>query len=147
MTRTQQFALYAAEETCPRGEEFATLTQLDEWVRARVLDAPWFHERFPRVDAVSVHGRPAGVHDSVGGYFADTRSGQIEMARSHWCARDVCHELAHVVASPQGGHGHGPCFVRCYLTLIYLTQGSEAYVRLRTALLDAGIVIDERDDA
>lgn len=140
MRVSQQFALYDSEQTTNRGQHFTTWDELEGWVRENMLDAPWWHEQFPWVRGIEI---PRIVRrdgeGSVGAYFADDQTGQIEMHRDHWCAKYLCHEVAHVVSAAQGSTSHDPIFARNYMTLVYLTMGSESFVELREAFIRDGI--------
>lgn len=143
--RTQQDLVYRAEAEAPAGPTFATIDELEAWLRREMLDQPWWHERFPRVRGIFV-AASRDAHGSVGGWSEADGYGQIEMAPTHWCAKYVCHEVAHVAAAPDGSTSHDPLFVRVYLELVYRTLGTDAWVDLRGRFLDAGVVIDPRDD-
>lgn len=139
MSRCQQYELYAAEhDGVPNGRVFDRLTQLRTFVEDLVLD-PWFTEHYPHVIGVVVEDRGSRT-DSTGTWFADTGVGQIEMARSHWDARTVCHELAHVTADSEGSRSHCPIFAQHYLELIRHFIGLQEYAALKLAFDQHGII-------
>lgn len=144
--RCQQDEVYAAEAPIHQGRRFSSQAEIQEWVD-RLLNQPWWHERFPLVLNVEVPTikRRRG-EGSVGAYDAATGYGVIEMAEVHWNERDVCHELAHVTSGAEGSTAHDPLFVRHCLELVYRTIGTETWLALRASYLEHGVVIDERDD-
>ena len=142
---TQQDALYRSEEEAPNGIDFHDLGEVKLFVKS-MTDSTWWHERFPKVRGIRVE-RALQRDGSVGAWFEDDWTGQIEMSPAHWCAKYVCHEVAHVTAEAHAGStSHDPAFVRDYLILVYQTLGSAIWMDLRQRLLDGGIVIDSRDD-
>lgn len=142
---TQQEALYRAEAGAPTGIDFHDLGEVRLFVK-QMIDSTWWHDRFPKVRGIRVE-RALKRDGSVGTWFPDDWTGQIEMAPQHWNARTLCHEVAHVTSSAHAdSRSHDPAFVRDYLELVYRTLGSEIWMDLRQRLLDAGIVIDPRDD-
>lgn len=144
MRRTQQMALYAAEDSvADRGRVFGSEAELRDWVEAAVSDL-WWLERFPEVQLVEVFSetRFAGT-GSVGAWYADTRSATIEMAPQHRTARDACHELAHVCSESEGGAmAHDPHFAATYLELVRHLVGFQCYAELRAAFDEFGIEVE-----
>lgn len=142
----QQDELYRAEAGAPNGIDFHDIGEVRIFVQ-QMIDSSWWHERFPKVRGIRVE-RALKRDGSVGAWFADDWSGQIEMSPDHWCAKYVCHEVAHVTAKAHSGNGsHGPVFARDYLEMVYRTLGSEVWMDLRQRLLDGGVVIDPREDS
>lgn len=131
MRRTQQFNLYDAERGVETGRQFKSQAEIELWVQD-VTETEWWLERHPdvwRVECPTVK-RSTG-EGSVGSYFEDTSSGVIEMHESHWNARCVLHELAHVCAAPLGSTSHDPIFARVYLDLVREFISFPAYDELR----------------
>lgn len=136
--KCQQYELYAAEQTSS-SEDF-TLGQLQAWVDD--LRETWwwttFYSHIQRVEVgAAIRGGRGG---SVGWYEADKQAGRIEMASYHRNIPTVVHELAHVIAACyHDSQAHDPWFAREYLNLTYLIRGSEAYLELQRAFIDAKI--------
>lgn len=134
--RTQQEKLYVAERFGDRGETFTDLLDVAAWVGHAMLDQPWWPERFPCVRGIRVvaAGRR---HGSVGAWFADDCTGQVEMSPEHWSQQYLCHEVAHVCAraTDAESHGHDPVFTRIYLELVFRTMGEAAWRQLRDSFI------------
>lgn len=143
--RTQQDACYSAEAGAPTGRVYTTLDEVRGAVRA-ILDSDWCRETYPRVRAIAVHAAPRRGC-SVGTWYEDDWTGQVELAPRHWNQRTICHEVAHVLAGSLGSTSHDPEFCRAYCLCVFHVIGLEAWQDLRSRLLEAGCVIDPKDDA
>lgn len=140
--RCQQDELYRAEQTLTdMGPTFDSIAGLEVWLHDAMLDRDWWHERFPKVKGIRV-AKASRRDGSVGAWFDDDWSGQIEMSPDHWCGLYVCHEVAHVVAKAHcATQAHGPDFARTYLELTYRALGSETYVALHEAFKAGSIEV------
>lgn len=65
----------------------------------------------------------------------------IHIADGQWTGPTVVHELAHVAAGPEAGHG--PAFVRAELELVRRLLGFHAYGALRSEFERVGLAFDE----
>lgn len=141
MTRvTQQHALYASERRAPRGRQFDSQAEIQTWLNEEIVNSAWWQERYPKVKWVNCPTVKRSQRDgSVGTWYEDDWTGQIEMWEGHWNQLYLCHELAHVVGSSVGAHGHDPAFARVYLELVYLIMGSGPFLELRNYFVEDGI--------
>jgi putative metallohydrolase (TIGR04338 family) len=135
----QQFELYASEVTVSAGREFETEEDMQAWVDS-LRDTPLWEREYPQVLRVEVGFLDGRASGSVGRWFPSENAGRIEMHPTHHCELDVCHELAHVLASARyGSHAHDPWFADVYLRIVYVAMGPEAYSALHAAFERAGI--------
>lgn len=140
MKACQQDLLYTAERVVEPGEAM-TLPQAQAWIDS-LLQMQWWGEEYPMIAFVEVFGLPSG-NQSVGGYFADERRGQLEMAPGHLKPLVLIHELAHVCAKAKwNSQSHDPWFAATYLMLVYTTLGWEQYRCLKAAFEDHGVVFN-----
>lgn len=143
-TRVQQFELYAAEhDGVPQGRTFNTEDELKAYVR-ELRESWWWPHFYWRVRDVHVFRLPGG-NKSVGTFFEEDWTGQIEMAPVHCTQLFVAHELAHVIADAlYDSKSHDPAFARTYATLVYLTMGSTPWLALEAAFLKHKIEYQQR---
>lgn len=145
MRVSQQETLYACERSVDVGRVYTSLEDVRRTVRW-ILDQEWAHENWPRVRAITVHQRDGRTSESVGAWFEDDLTGQVELLPVHWNDLFICHEVAHVLADSQGSVAHDPIFVRAYCLLVYYVMGPIVWQDLRQRFLDAGIIIDPKDE-
>jgi putative metallohydrolase (TIGR04338 family) len=134
-------AVYAAETTLDPGRAFGTVVEIQDYLDALCAN-DWWNERFPgvvRIEAVGIRSRCV---DGVGRPDPDRNAGVIGMTADGRKELIVLHEVAHVLCRPDAGHG--PAWVRTYLELAYRLMGTEAWARLRTALVARGVDIGSR---
>jgi hypothetical protein len=127
--KTQQKALYAAQENVMRGRQFTRVDEIQTFVD-ELRDTYWWQYRYARILRVEVIFRPSGR--SLGSYEADKNAGLIELSPQGRCLRTVAHELAHVVAEAlYDSKSHDPWFAREYGVLTYHLLGSNAWLTLQ----------------
>lgn len=142
MSCTQQGAVYDAERATPRGREFATPSDVEDFYDdLHDRYARWEYD-FPNVLWVEVysHGgnRPSTAR-------AENQGGVVDLHRDSLCERVALHELAHVLANSRYGEaGHSPWYVRIMLELTYTAAGPDAYAGLKASYDALGV--DHRTD-
>ncbi len=98
----------------------------------------WWAERYPhvvRVEVEALHGNTRRVSAVSRGHH-DRGLGVVGIVKEGVSVLTLLHEMAHCVT--ESHDGHGPVFVREYLTITYQVAGSAAYAELRAALVEAG---------
>lgn len=128
--------VYAAELAAFDGTDLEAQVAFDEVVALaeRVMLDPWWP-----VEPVPVLPARADARSS------STRAGRdvvIRLARPQQTPATVVHELAHVLAGIDAGHG--PLFRRAHVDVALVAFGCEPAGWLATAYLAAGLALAER---
>lgn len=130
-------ALYAAEDRVAGsiGPRLTRWSHVEDFVAA-ALALDELTEAFPALgDGVDVGRRSRHATASL----AVWERREILIRDGSWNALTVCHELAHLAAPPDAGHG--PRFVTTELEIVRLCCGIAAAVELRRAFADAAVPI------
>ncbi len=119
-------------ENCelPRGAEFTSKEQIQAFVDEVTSDVNWIGA------AINVP-RKVKVFDYGDSLESVAEKNEIWLARKHWCAQVVLHELAHIC----GHHHHGVEFTRAYLWLIRNFMGVAYEERYKAAFKRVGIEV------
>jgi hypothetical protein len=132
-------ALYAAELAAFDGTSYEALVPFDELVEwaDRVTTAYWWPHGHvdvvaARTDAASSSTRQRGGAPPV-----------IRLAAGQSTPATLLHELAHVLAGVNAGHG--PRYRRAYLDVVGFCWGDTAVGWLRTEFDAAKLAVGERD--
>lgn len=136
----QQFALYAAEASLPKGRSFSGQAELQAYVDS-MRDTPLWERQYEDLLRVEAFAKGSTRDNfSCGAFDKSANCGVVEMLPVHMNELYVCHEVAHVLADFRyGSHAHDPWFARTYLELVYTMMGAEAYAALRDAFENGGI--------
>ncbi len=134
-----QAAVYAAEEaTVARcGREWTTVRSAQAYLDA-LLGSAWFFDRWPDFLRVTIERRGSGATWSTchsldaGGPGGRPTEGVILLAGPVFGQATLLHELAHLLAPPDTGHG--PPFTAILLELVRQEMGFFAFTDLRHAL-------------
>jgi putative metallohydrolase (TIGR04338 family) len=135
----RQAAVYAAEHEAlgGRGRRWRRVREAQEYLDALVA-SPWFAERWPHFVRGAVERRGSGSVYSTNAVL-DRRAvdgapteGAVLMADGCLCQEVVLHELAHLLAPPDSGHG--PEFLAVQMELVRHEMGFYAFVDYRDAL-------------
>ena len=135
--------IYEAEDTAARKaglRRFRTFSELEE-VLQRVVQGDWWAAQFPNAPLeVEVSRRSRNATFSA----AATDSQGVGLIAivdgSGWGMETILHELAHLAAGPDAGHGSR--FAEALLALWRHEAGIEAWACLRTELDAAGTGAD-----
>lgn len=138
--------VYAAEAAAFAGTDIETVRPFD--VIAAVIDEVTSGEWWPGSSVRVVRARRDARSSS-----AVSRDGTvtvIRLAAGQTTIATAAHELAHALAGPDAGHS--PVFVAAYLDLVAVVTNLDSRDRrhelhveqLRSALVDAGLVVGER---
>lgn len=143
MKCTQQDGVYRAEREIPRGREFKTPAEVEEFFEA-------LRERYPRwkYDFRGVLFIDVFVVDQERSTARVVEDGGVVCLRpGRMFEREALHELSHVLADTRYGDcGHSPWYARIMLELVYTSMGPKAYQELNTAY-EAESVDHRTDDA
>jgi len=134
-----QAAVYAAEEaTVGRcGQEWSTVRAAQAYLDA-LVGSGWFFDRWPHLVRATIERRGNGATWSTcqsldaGGAGGRPSEGVILLAGPVLAQATVLHELAHLLAPPDTGHG--PAFTEILLELVRHEMGFYAFADLRLAL-------------
>lgn len=108
----------------------------------RLVSSAWFAGRWPHFVHCGVERRGSGSVWSVShpldsdGPGGRPTEGVVLVADGGLTQPVLLHELAHLLAGPEAGHGPG--FARVHLTLVRHDMGFPAYVEYRDALRGTG---------
>lgn len=136
---TWQAEVYAAEHEAlsGRGRRWRRVRDAQEYVDALVA-SPWFTGRWPHFVRCAVERRGSGSVYSTNAVL-DRRTvdgapteGAVLMADGSLCQEVLLHELAHLLAPPDSGHG--PEFLAVQTELVRGEMGFYAFVEYREAL-------------
>ena len=135
----RQAEVYAAERDAlsGRGRRWRRVRDAQEYVDALVA-SPWFAERWPHFVRCAVERRGSGSVYSTndvlgrGGPAGAVSEGAVLVADGCLCQEVVLHELAHLLAPPESGHGPG--FLAVQTELVRREMGFYAFVEYREAL-------------
>jgi len=111
--------VYAAEQAAFEGtlaEEPLSGAELSALVDAVIASAPWRAAGLPRPEL-----RPARRDAARSSATCDAGRWVVRVAAGQATATTVAHELAHVAAGAE--HGHGAAFRRAYLDVVGLVLG------------------------
>ena len=136
---TWQSAVYSAEHEAlsGRGIRWRRVRDAQAYVDDLVA-SPWFAERWPHFLRCAIERRGSGSvystndaldHRGPGG--APTE-GAVLLSDGSLCQEVVLHELAHLLAPPECGHG--PEFLAVQTELVRREMGFFAFVEYREAL-------------
>lgn len=134
-----QAEVYAAEHEAltGRGRRWGRVRDAQEYVDALVASS-WFAERWPDFVHCAVERRGSGSVYSTNAVL-DRRAvdgapteGAVLMADGCLCQEVLLHELAHLLAPPESGHG--PEFLAVQTELVRREMGFHAFVEYREAL-------------
>ena len=136
---TWQAEVYAAEHEAlsGRGRRWARVRDAQAYVDA-LVGSPWFTERWPHFVRCAVERRGSGSVYSTNAVLDRRRvdgaptEGAVLMADGCLCQEVVLHELAHLLAPPDSGHG--PEFLAVQTELVRREMGFYAFVEYREAL-------------
>lgn len=134
----QQDTVYAAEAELKGVHEFAfeDIAEVQRFLDG-LREQRWWPILIGRVEAY----KRRGGGRSVGWYEPAKHAGGMELATLKMTT--VLHELAHVLAEAlHGSHAHDPWYCREMLQLVYRVLGSDAYVLLRSAYEQHGVIHD-----
>jgi putative metallohydrolase (TIGR04338 family) len=134
-----QADVYAAEHEAlsGRGRRWRRVREAQEYIDALVA-SPWFAERWPHFLRCVVERRGAGsvysTNDVLDRCGADGAAleGAVLLADGCLCQEVLLHELAHLLAPPESGHGPG--FLAVQTELVRREMGFFAFVEYREAL-------------
>lgn len=120
--------LYAAEDKVfrvpdhPMNKVIGTsIEDSQRWLKENILDQPWFIERWGKRSTKVISGSGSNA----------VYSGRIRLAtwgRVPWV---ICHEMAHVLASPREEASHGAQYAAVYVFLVEHALGATHAKRLR----------------
>lgn len=123
--------LYRLEnDELPQGATFSTIQNAQSYVDFVTASHFWKDcGKYERPESIKVYD----WGDSVTSEARDPH--EIWLARRHWTQQSVLHELSHFLAP----EGHGPKFVRAYLSVIAHFMGLELSRRYARAFKRGGI--------
>ena len=137
----QQSRVYAAQQALAPSVVFGGAEDAQSYADAMTASW-WWGERYPGVHRIEVYAAQGNSTTSHAGFSEGSCCGLVTLSREGMNNRTLAHETAHVISVAVDRYaGHGPKFVRRYLELVSLLMGSEAYLTLWTAFVDAGVDI------
>lgn len=140
---SQRRKVYRAGWDIPRGCEFSTVREMQEyvngitatrWWKAKARERKYWPEYYLAVIVKDGRGRRTAA--------ADLYSNTIMMPRHSRCERTVIHELAHILTSLTDGSNvapHGTAFAYNMLQLTRRFRGDDIANGLRTAYKEHGV--------
>jgi putative metallohydrolase (TIGR04338 family) len=136
-----QAAVYAAEEEAlsPAGVRWRRIGEAQRYAEA-LVEREWFAARWPEFGRLHVERRSSGARYSTcadldGSALTPTgrpTAAVVLLAPGHLTQAVLLHEVAHVLAA--GDDGHGPGFLAAQLELVRHEMGLMVWAAYRAAL-------------
>jgi len=128
--------VYAAEEAAFGGTVHDAPTRFEHLERLAllVMALPWWHGPVVPVVTARADARSSSARSTAGGV-------EIRLAPPQWTPVTLTHELAHVLAGIDGGHG--PEFRRAHVDIVAAALGEEEAGWLLDAYLGFGLAVPD----
>jgi len=128
--------VYAAEEAAFGGTVHDAPTRFEHLERLAllVMALPWWHGPVVPVVTARADARSSSARLAPGGV-------EIRLAPPQWTPVTLTHELAHVLAGIDGGHG--PEFRRAHVDIVAAALGEEEAGWLLDAYLGFGLAVPD----
>lgn len=132
--------VYAAEEAAFGGTIHDALTRFEHLERLAlvVMALPWWQGPVIPVVTARADARSSSARATPSGI-------EIRLAPPQWTPVTLTHELAHVLAGIDGGHG--PEFRRAHVDIVSVALGEEEGGWLLDAYLGFGLAVPDSDRA